>query len=128
MSERTTIAWTESTWNPLRASAPPERMRDAYGQPTEEFEDPKLGWSCVRVSPGCRNCYAATLNRRLGTGLDYTVSDNARVKHYLDATLSAPLHWRKPRRVFVCSMTDLFGEWVTDDQLDEIFAPERGVR
>lgn len=115
MSEKTTIAWTESTWNPLRARQPDE------GQLAKV---PRAGWSCVRVSPGCTHCYAATMNKRLGTRLDYTVPDNARVKHYVsEHQLLEPLRkWKSARRVFVCSMTDLFGEWVADEQLDHIFA------
>jgi protein gp37 len=108
MAEKTTIAWTESSWNPLRARRP-----DGEGE-----GPPIVGWSCVRVSPGCTHCYAATMNRRLGTGLDYTVPDNARVQHFIsEKQLREPLGWKKPRRVFVCSMTDLFGEWVTDEQI-----------
>src|SRR5206468_2172114 len=36
--------------------------------------------------------------------------------------LTQPLRWRAPRMIFVCSMTDIFGDWVTDDELDKIFA------
>lgn len=39
-----------------------------------------------------------------------------------EEALRKPLRWRKPRRVFVCSMTDLFGEWVSDEMLDRVFA------
>lgn len=108
----TLIEWTDETWNPIRA-----RRRDGTG---------KVGWACVRVSPGCVNCYAATQNRSGwagGTRLDYTVPDLAKVETYVDVdVLRAPLRWRKSRRIFVCSMTDLFGEWVTDDEVDEVWA------
>ncbi|MBI5289947.1 MAG: phage Gp37/Gp68 family protein [Chloroflexi bacterium] len=108
----TKIEWCDETWNPIRARMAPGQK---YGE--------GAGWACVRVSPGCLNCYAATLNKRLGTGLDYTVPAMGQVKMYLDEkTLLAPLRWRKPRRVFVCSMTDVFGEWVPDEWLDRIFA------
>ena len=108
----TKIAWANDTWNPLRAR---------HKVTGEE------GWACVKVSPGCANCYAKVLNktRRFGrgTGLDYTVPDLARVDTYIDDwTLAQPMRWKRPRRIFVCSMTDLFGEWVTDEQLDRIFA------
>jgi protein gp37 len=103
----TSIEWTDDTWNPLRAKMPGDR----------------LGWACIRVSPGCTHCYAATMNKRLGTGLDYTVGALDKVETGIDErALDKPLRWRKPRRVFVCSMTDLFGEWVTDAELDRIFA------
>jgi protein gp37 len=108
MSDGTHIEWTDASWNPLRARREP---------------DSHLGWACVRVSAGCTHCYAATINKRLGTGLDYTVPAMAAVSTYLDeGALVKPLSWRKPRKVFVCSMTDLFGEWVTDEQIDRVFA------
>lgn len=108
MSDGTSIEWTDASWNPLRA-----RATIAGGG---------TGWACVRVSQGCVNCYAATINKRLGTGLDYTVPALAKVKTFVDEkALEAPVHWRKPRRIFVCSMTDLFGEWVTDQDIARVF-------
>jgi protein gp37 len=108
MSDGTHIEWTDASWNPLRARREP---------------DSQLGWSCVRVSAGCTHCYAATINKRLGTRLDYTVPAMAEVVSYLDEeALLKPLSWRKPRRVFVGSMTDIFGPWVEDAWLDRIFA------
>lgn len=96
-----------STWNPLRARR----------------EDGKVGWACVKVSPGCANCYAEALNRRLGTAEPYTVAGLARQEHFLQPNiLTAPLHWRAPRRVFLSSMTDVGGDWVTDEQLDQLWA------
>lgn len=108
----TSIEWTNETWNPLRA-----RRKDGGG---------RLGWACVRVSQGCVNCYAAKQNASTravgGTGLDYTVPALAQVETVmLKAHLEKPAHWRKPRRIFVCSMTDLFGEWVADEQIGEVF-------
>jgi hypothetical protein len=69
MSDGTHIEWTDASWNPLRARREP---------------DSHLGWACVRVSAGCTHCYAATINKRLGTGLDYTVPAMASVSTYLD--------------------------------------------
>lgn len=114
----TAISWTHrpgttgEAWNPIRAI---------------HRETGAVGWACVRVSPGCQHCYAATLNQaqrwNRGTGEDYTVPALDRVDVALDEkTLLAPLHWRDPRTVFVCSMTDLFSEWVSDAMLDRIFA------
>lgn len=100
------------TWNPIRA-----RRRD--GQPNKAGG----GWICQRVSPGCVNCYAAGINKRLGTGLDYDARGIADSDIYLDERiLAAPLRWKRPRRVFVCSMTDLFGEWVPFEMIDRVFA------
>jgi protein gp37 len=106
MSDRTSIEWTNASWNPIRARG-----------------DGQLGWHCEKVSPGCTHCYAERLNGRLGTGLTYSAPNRPMVKLFLDAKiLAAPLRWRKPRKIFVCSMTDLFGEWVPDEWIDRIFA------
>lgn len=110
MGSQSDIEWTDATWTPLKARNP---------------KDGKTGWHCVKISPACTRCYAATFNmRRLpngGTGLDYVATSDAET--YLDEkTLLQPLGWRKPKRVFVCSMTDLFGEWVTDEIIDRVFA------
>jgi protein gp37 len=109
MSERSAIEWTDSTWNPIRA-----RLRN------EDWERDLIGWHCLKVSPGCQNCYAERLNKRLGTREPYLPG---RSEPFLSETiLTEPLRWRKPRRVFVCSMSDLFGEWVPDEWIDRIFA------
>lgn len=107
----TAIQWTSETWNPLRAIT-------GAG---------KGGWHCERVSPGCQNCYAERQNMSAwaagGTGLPYNRKSREQVSIFLDAAaLAKPLRWKKPRRVFVCSMTDLFGEWVTDEMLNRVFA------
>lgn len=115
MGSKTSIEWTAdkdgnagASWNPIRA---------------QSHESGKVGWHCEIVSPGCERCYAMAINRRLGTGLDYLLRGRGNVVTYLDEKmLTAPLHWRKPRRIFVGSMTDLFGEFVTDKMLDRIFA------
>ena len=112
MSDGTKIQWTDASWNMIRA-----RRKD--GQPNKGDG----GWACQRVSAGCQNCYAATINKRLGTGFDYDAKGIAASDIYLDEkALTQPLHWRRPRRIFVCSMTDLFGEWVPDETIDRVFA------
>lgn len=99
MSAKTTIAWTDSTWNPIRGTA---------GR-----------WACVRYSPGCERCYSEAMNRRFG-GPAYRVgADTPRLD---EKALSEPLRWRQPRKVFVCSMTDLFWDQVPDEWIDGIFA------
>lgn len=113
MSDRTKIAWTDASWNPIRAAT----------RPTSLFPDEKTGWACTKVSAGCTHCYSESLNKRLGTGLPYTVGALEEVELFLDEeTLHLPLRWRKPRRVFVCSMTDLFHERVPDAWIDRVFA------
>ena len=111
----TGIQWTDETLNPFRAR---------YTEIGVTEEPVYTGWHCERVSPGCENCYAETFNfKRLGTGLQYTRPNRDRVEHFLDEKMLAkPLHWRKPRRVFISSMTDVFGEWVPDEWLDRLFA------
>lgn len=110
MSAKTGIEWTDSTWNPI------------------------LG--CSRVSEGCRHCYAEAIARRFGRqsdgskkptvyyGLTQIVNGAAVWTGKIVETrqLLQPLSWRKPRRVFVNSMSDLFHENVTDEQRDRIFA------
>lgn len=108
MADRSKIEWTDATWNPIRA-----RHRKTG----------KVGWHCEKISPACTHCYAAAQNKqglRGGTKEDYTAA--AAVDVFLDeATLQKPLHWKRPRRIFVCSMTDLFGSWVTVEMLDRIY-------
>lgn len=112
----TTIEWTQrpgtkgETWNPIRA---------------ENTENGKIGHFCEKVSGGCKNCYASTWNARgmspAGNGLLYTIENKPKVRFFLDGeTLTQPLHWRNPRTMFVESMSDLFGEWVDNQWLDEI--------
>ncbi len=105
MNTKTSIEWTDATWNPLRG--------------------------CSRVSEGCRNCYAEKIAYRFsGAGQPYeglAVLNNGHAswtgkidlveKHLLD-----PLKWETPRLIFVNSMSDLFHENVTDEQRDRIFA------
>jgi len=108
MGAKSGIEWTDASWTPIRA-----RNR-ATG---------KVGWHCAHVSEACRNCYAEGMNRRLGTGLDYKPGNLDAVDIFLDEKmLLAPLKWRKPRKIFICSTTDLFGDWVKDEAIDRIFA------
>jgi protein gp37 len=99
------IAWTDATWNPLRG--------------------------CSRVSEGCRNCYAESMAGRFcGPGMAFEgvakrVDGKGRwtgdVK-LIEERLTDPLHWRKPRKVFVNSVSDLFHPAVPDEWIDRIFA------
>jgi protein gp37 len=112
MSTATPIEWTDSTWTPIKAR--------------HKFTG-KVGWHCEKVSGGCKHCYAETFNGRMlpngGTGLPYTRQSREAVDIFLDEkTLTQPLRWKKPRRVFVCSMTDLFAEFVPFDLIDRVFA------
>ncbi|KKM98587.1 hypothetical protein LCGC14_1156500 [marine sediment metagenome] len=62
---------------------------------------------CTPVSAGCANCYARRMAQRLRGRAGYPADDPFKVTLHPDK-LDEPLHWRKPRRVFVCSMSDLF--------------------
>jgi protein gp37 len=85
----------------------------------------RVGWHCEHVTEGCRNCYAERFNQRLGTGRPFKPGELGKggVEVYLSRrTIHRPSSWKLPRAIFVCSMTDLFGRWVTNAWLDEIFA------
>lgn len=77
----TKIQWAEETWNPVTGCSP--------------------------VSSGCKNCYAKRMAQRLRGRFGYPKDDPFRVTFHPDR-LDQPLRWHKPRRIFVCSMGDLF--------------------
>lgn len=113
MGDRTGIEWTDATWTPIRAHR-------VTGQIAEQL---RPGWHCEHVSEGCRNCYAEAMNKRLGTGLDFKPGHRKHVALGLDEKLLLqPLHWKRPRLIFVCSMTDLFADFVPDEFIDRMFA------
>lgn len=104
----TKIEWTGKTWNPIRA------RNKATGE---------LGWYCEHISEGCRNCYAEKMNVNtyFGNGLPYKRAWLDDLDLFLDKKiLEQPLRWRKPTKIFPCSMTDLFGRFVKDEWLDKI--------
>lgn len=87
MSDGSAIEWTESTWNPVTG--------------------------CSKVSPGCAHCYAETLSRRFGRTTRPWTPANARENVVVHPDrLTQPLRWRRPRMIFVNSMSDLFHELV----------------
>jgi len=109
---KTAIEWAEFSWNPIRARIP-----------RAAFEVAKVGWYCEHVSEGCRNCYAESFNKRMGTGFPYKPGFFNRVDIIIDEQcLAQPMKWKRKKRVFVCSMSDLFGVWVTNAMIDRIFA------
>jgi protein gp37 len=104
MTDRSAIEWTQATWNPVTG--------------------------CDRISPGCQHCYALTLATRLkamgqakyqtdgdprtsGSGFGVAVHPHA---------LLEPLGWRRPRRIFACSMADLFHARVPEAFIAQVFA------
>jgi protein gp37 len=94
MATNSSIEWTEATWNPLTG--------------------------CDKLSPGCKHCYAERLAIRLQAmgqanyvnGFKLTLQEQA---------LDLPLHWKKPRTVFVNSMSDLFHKDVPTSYIKRVF-------
>jgi protein gp37 len=111
----TSISWVAGddgsagkSWNPIRA---------------RDRETGKVGWFCTPVHDGCARCYAGGLNVLRGTGHAYAAQLLARHEFFLDEErLREPLTWRRPYRVFVCSMTDVDGPWVKREWRDKIRA------
>lgn len=93
MSDRTAIEWTDATWNPVRG--------------------------CVKVSPGCRHCYAETFAERF-RGVPGHPFEQGFDLRLVPEKLDAPLRWRTARRVFVNSMSDLFQEGVPTEYIIEV--------
>lgn len=98
-----------------------------------ETWNPIIG--CSKVSAGCKNCYAEKMAFRLSnialtknkpTALDYYVDIiswgrwNGKTE-FVEPALKKPLHWKKPRMIFVCSMSDLFHETIWYSWIDAVF-------
>lgn len=100
MAHGSEIEWTESTWNPVTG--------------------------CSKISPGCKNCYAERMALRLQAmgqpnyrnGFEVTLQPHM---------LELPLRWRKPQRIFVNSMSDLFHERVPLSYIQQVFAVMRAA-
>ena len=94
MAVGSAIEWTQSTWNPVTG--------------------------CTKVSPGCKHCYAERMAERLqrmgqpnySRGFELAVHDHA---------LELPLRWKKPQRIFVNSMSDLFHKHVPQSFVQSVF-------
>lgn len=112
---KTSIEWTDFTANPIK-------FRDAGG---------KTVWACVHASPGCQHCYAETLAKRYGRGGPFNVPTTAKLTPFLDEKELRSMRTYKPangKRCFIGDMTDLFGDWVSDDLLNELFSNVLEVR
>jgi len=101
---KTRITWADYSWNPIQA-----KIKGKTGR----------GYHCTKCSPGCDNCYAEATNILRGNGLPF--DGRATDFELVTNTLEAPLHWKKPRRVFVQSMGDLFHELLPFKLIDEVF-------
>jgi protein gp37 len=95
MADKTGIEWTDSTWNPVTG--------------------------CTEVSPGCDHCYAKTFAERW-RGTEGHYFENGFDVQLRPDKLDLPLRWKKPRRIFVNSMSDLFHDDVPSDFIAKVFA------
>lgn len=94
MALKSSIEWTESTWNPLTG--------------------------CTKISPGCKNCYAERMSKRLQSmkvenyknGFELTIHNHV---------LNHPLAWKRPQMIFVNSMSDLFHKDVPIEFILSVF-------
>ena len=95
MSAHSGIEWTEVTWNPVTG--------------------------CTKISPGCKHCYAERMAKRLrAMGVEKYAAGFSVALH--ESALGDPLRWKKPRLVFVNSMSDLFHESVPVVFIESVFA------
>ena len=98
MATKSSIEWTESTWNPLTG--------------------------CDKISPGCKHCYAERMAKRLkAMGQANYRNEFALTLH--PHVLETPLRWKQPQMIFVNSMSDLFHERVPEQYVQQVFATMR---
>lgn len=94
VSDRSAIEWTQATWNPVTG--------------------------CVEVSPGCDNCYARTFAERFRGVRGHPYEQGFDLRLWPER-LEQPLRWKKPRLVFVNSMSDLFHSDVPIEFIQRVF-------
>lgn len=92
-----------------------------------EWLDGGASWNpitgCTPISEGCANCYAKTMaETRLRGMFGYDQENPFKITFHPEDKLNQPLEWKRPRKIFVCSMGDLFHEDVKNKWLDKIFA------
>ena len=90
MSSQSSIEWTDSTWKPVRG--------------------------CTKISPGCKHCYACTFAERF-RGVPGHPFEQGFDLRLVPEKLDEPLRWKKPRKIFVNSMSDLFHKDIEDDYI-----------
>lgn len=94
MATKSSIEWTESTWNPLTG--------------------------CTKISPGCKHCYAERMAKRLQAMGQPNYRNGFKLTLHAHA-LDIPLHWKQPQMIFVNSMSDLFHEQVPLEFIQKVF-------
>ena len=100
MATKSTIEWTEATWNPSTG--------------------------CDALSPGCENCYAERLTRRLKAMGRKKYANGFQLTLHAD-TLELPLRWKQPQRICVNSMSDLFHHQVPIEYIQHVFTTMRAA-
>lgn len=95
MADRSAIEWTEATWNPVTG--------------------------CNKVSPGCAHCYAETFAERWRGTPGHPYEQGFDLKLW-PGRLDHPLKWKRPRMIFVNSMSDLFHESIPVDFIQRVFS------
>lgn len=93
MSFQSSIEWTDATWNPVRG--------------------------CTKISPGCKHCYAETFAERF-RGVKGHPFEQGFDLRLVPEKLAEPLRWRKPKMIFVNSMSDLFHDQVPDAYIEAV--------
>ena len=93
MSDRSAIEWPDATWNPVRG--------------------------CTKITPGCAHCYAETFAERF-RGVPGHAYERGFDLRLVPEKLDEPLRWRRPRMIFVNSMSDLFHKDVPDDYIADV--------
>lgn len=91
----TKIEWANESWNPITG--------------------------CSQISEGCANCYARRMSNRLAGRYGYPEKPNQFKPTFHPDRLGKPLKWKKPRRIFICSMGDLFHHGVKTSWLNQVF-------
>lgn len=94
MAEHSTIEWTDATWNPVRG--------------------------CTKISPGCKHCYAERFAERF-RGVNGHPFEQGFDLQLVPTKLHEPLRWKRPMRIFVNSMSDLFHDQVPVDYIKSAF-------
>jgi protein gp37 len=94
MADRSSIEWTDATWNPVTG--------------------------CTKISAGCDNCYAERFSERF-RGVAGHPFENGFDLTLRPERLAQPLHWRRPRMIFVNSMSDLFHKDVPKEFTENVF-------
>lgn len=94
MSDHSRIEWTSASWNPVTG--------------------------CGQVSPGCAHCYAKTFAERFAGVPGHPYQQGFDLRLWPDR-LDLPLRWRRPKLIFVNSMSDLFHEGIPDEYIERVF-------